>query len=966
MEFAAVTSPSPHIDETDRAAAPAPSPLLEREAELAAITALVEAAGAGAGRLIAFEGRAGVGKSRLVAATRETAAAAGLEVISARSGELEQDFAYGVVRQLFEPLLSRSSGAERAKLLAGAAGLAKPLFESSQLDAVLAGTSDMSFPVMHGLYWLVANFAARRPTLLTIDDLHWCDRPSLRWLVYLSRRLEGLPLLVAVSLRPAGEGQEAALLTELVSDPAAAVVHPGGLSLGSIATLTRDTLGAEPDHEFCAACREATNGNPLFIRALLDTLAKQGVSPRADEAQRLTELGPEAVPHAISLRLLRLSAEATALVRAVAILGDGAALGQAGTLAELEPAAAAKAALELVRSDLLRTDSPLEFVHPVVRTAIYEAMGGGARIDAHRRAAVLVLEGGALPQQAAAHLMLTEPTDDPFVVTTLRQAAERSIGEGAPDAAAAYLSRALIEPPAPEQRIAVLSELGTAEMHTDERTAVEHLRLAMESSNDVEQRATRALEYGQALIYLGRQGEAVELYSRTLEQLGDRRPDLSRLLEGELNLAAWCEPELCQLAAERLVAVHEDELQNDLGSTALLGALALSELRSGASRKRAVALATRVVESDLAAAAAYLVIDYATFALTAAGEVDTAAQASERALSLARSRGDRLSVNDLLVLRAFLHAQRGNLQQAESDLAATEDGPLTVVMSAYATGFLAEVLVDRGRADEAAAATNSVTFTSVPLGHRLLFVYGRARARQASGATEQALGDFMQLGENMQTLGVRNPAFAPWRSQAALALHALGRTQEACNLAEEELELARLWGAPRTIGISMRALGLVQGGRAGEELLRDAVAVLTDSPARLEHARTLIDLGAALRRANNRSEARALLRDGIDLALGCGAGALVARANDELAATGAHRRTVLLSGLDALTASERRVAQMAAHGLSNKEIAQDLFVTVKTVEVHLSRVYRKLGISSRVGLSPLFGQPSEATTAGSG
>src|SRR3954468_1261440 len=205
MGRVAVTAPSPHIDTSSvRVATPAPSPLLEREAELAAVAALVEAAGSGAGRLIAFEGRAGMGKSRLVAATREAAGTAGLEVISARAGELEQDFAYGVVRQLFEPLLARSSSAERAKLLAGAAGLAKPLFESSQLDAVLAGTSDMSFPVMHGLYWLVANFAARRPTLLTIDDLHWCDRPSLRWLVYLSRRLEGLPLLVAVSLRPAG------------------------------------------------------------------------------------------------------------------------------------------------------------------------------------------------------------------------------------------------------------------------------------------------------------------------------------------------------------------------------------------------------------------------------------------------------------------------------------------------------------------------------------------------------------------------------------------------------------------------------------------------------------------------------------------------------------------------------------------------------------------------------------------
>jgi DNA-binding CsgD family transcriptional regulator len=144
--------------------------------------------------------------------------------------------------------------------------------------------------------------------------------------------------------------------------------------------------------------------------------------------------------------------------------------------------------------------------------------------------------------------------------------------------------------------------------------------------------------------------------------------------------------------------------------------------------------------------------------------------------------------------------------------------------------------------------------------------------------------------------------------------------------------------------------------------LREAVAVLAHSPARLEYARALVDLGAALRRGNSRSEARQLLRQGLELAHRCGASALVKLANEELAATGAHARTILLTGLDALTASERRVAHMAAEDLSNKEIAQALFVTVKTVEQHLSRVYRKLDISSRRQLGDALGGPAEATT----
>src|SRR5205823_10803474 len=258
----AASDPSAGAVSLHGAGAAFPSPLLEREAELAAIAALVDGAQQGAGRLLAFEGRAGVGKSRLVAATREAASAAGLDVLAARAGELEQEFAFGVVRQLFEPLLAAASQEERADLLAGAASLAGPLFDDSPLATSLVGASDVSFPTLHGLYWLVANIASRRPTLLAIDDLHWCDAPTLRLLAYLSHRLEGLPLLVAVALRPPSQSDEAALLTELVTGPAAVVVRPGGLGLDSIANLARTALGGEPEHAFCVACRDTTDGNP--------------------------------------------------------------------------------------------------------------------------------------------------------------------------------------------------------------------------------------------------------------------------------------------------------------------------------------------------------------------------------------------------------------------------------------------------------------------------------------------------------------------------------------------------------------------------------------------------------------------------------------------------------------------------------------------------------------------------------
>ena len=194
----------------------------------------------------------------------------------------------------------------------------------------------------------------------------------------------------------------------------------------------------------------------------------------------------------------------------------------------------------------------------------------------------------------------------------------------------------------------------------------------------------------------------------------------------------------------------------------------------------------------------------------------------------------------------------------------------------------------------------------------------------------------MATGEMMLSISFRTPAWFPWRSQAALALHRLGRGEEARQLATEEVELARQWGAPRTLGIALRALGLVEQ-RAAEQVLREATDVLAPSHAKLEHARALIDLGATLRRANRRREAQDLVRRGLDLAYRVGAASLASRAKEELAALGARPRTPVLTGIEALTGSERRVARLAGDGLSNKEIAQALFVTVKAVEVHLTK-----------------------------
>jgi DNA-binding CsgD family transcriptional regulator len=933
-------------------------PLLERDGELAALRAAVESARDGDGQLVVVEGAAGIGKTRLLGEVRSLATE--FEVLSARAGELESDFAFGIVRQLFEGVLASAPPDVRAELLSGAAALAAPLFAVVPGEPGEAG-AETSFAMLHGLYWLAANFALRQPTLIAVDDLHWADEPSVRWLGYLAKRLEGLPLLVVAATRPPERARAPVLVTEILADPLATVIRPVALGQASAVTLAQVLFGLEPDDVFAAALRDASDGNPLYLVAILDAVARQQIAPTAEQASRLLELGGEALSRGIALRLSRLPGEAVALVRAAAILGDQTELARAAALAGLDASAALDAASALVHSDLLEQENPLVFRHPVVRSAVLDDISAGERMRLHRCAAEVLLISGVVPERAATYLTLTIPDHDPFVVATLRRAAQRSLSRGAPEAAVAYLRRALDEPPEPQERRDVLGELGIAESAVFEAdSGAAHLRQALDELDDITKRPDLVLAYVNALELLAnRAPEQIEL----LTQLGEGSQHdrvFSERIDAQLMRAALYDGELYRIAREHWDAISARDARESIQAGALLATGAFEEARRGISRERAVELARRAAASGIGRTPERIYLGNGLYALMLAGEVEEAESGLRAGIEDARRAGDRFSGAIYHMWRGLLRMERGKLLAAEEDLGVPEVISFEALATAlvYRAAFLAEVLVPRGEYAGAEALLARVDIEEVQAGHRILFLCGRGRLYLETSRPEQALADFRAVGELAGPLGIENPAFCPWRSQAALALHRLGRVDRARELGREELDLSRRWGPPRTIGISLRALGLVEGGLTGEQLLRDAVEVLAGSPARLEHARALIDLGAALRRANSRSEARKHLRDGVDLAHQCGATALVARANEELAATGAHPRKVMLSGLESLTASERRVAQMAAEEVSNKEIAQALFVTVKTVEVHLSRVYRKLEIESRRQLAGALSAPA--------
>jgi DNA-binding CsgD family transcriptional regulator len=932
------------------------SALLERNAELAVIRGRVLVASEGTGGVLTIEGRSGVGKTRLLAEAGAAASAAGFDVLAARSGEGEGEFAYGVVRQLFEPLLATAAAELRADLLSGAAGLAAPLFDESRLAAALKGGTDSSFATLHGLYWLAANLALRRPTMLAIDDLHWADAPSLRWLVYLARRLEGLPLLVVVALRPPEQSRRADLLTELVTDPVTVLVRPRPLGVESVAALARQSFGAEADERFCACCHQATGGNPLLLRALLDMLAAEGVAPTAEAVPRVQEAGPEPVARGVALRLSRLPAEAAMLARAVAILGDRTELALAAALAGVDPKLAWSAAAQLARCDIFRAEARLEFIHPVVRAAVHAEIAPAERAAAHRRAAALLAEARREPEQAAAQLMLVRPAADRFVPPILRQAAARAVGRGAPEAAVAYLHRALEEPPEDDARGEILTELGKVERLVDTPAAVQHLGEAMRLTEAPSRQAELAVEYGRALWYLGDNLQAIKVFQDAIGRLGPGQHELRQLLEAEVISSAWWEAELYPAAQELLAKVGAEDASGGPVSDVLLATLAHHETRRGIDRERTLTLAHRSLASGSLEQGSAVAIFYAAFAFSLAGRTDVAVAVYDRAIAAARRRGDIFSAGGLLGFRGLLATDRGNLISAAEDLREAVEimqlrGALTNLQ--YYAAFLADLRLERGEVEgaEEALALPGLGEQPPASAHFSYFLDARGKLRLETRRPLEALADFTEAGRILEAVQIHNPAVRPWRSHAALALHALGRDAEGCELAAEEVELARRWGAPRPIGVALRALGLVQGGQEGELHVAEAVEILASSSARLEHARALVDLGALLRRHKKRSKARELLREGLELAHRLGATPLTERARVELAATGARPRRMVATGLEALTPSEHRVAGMAVEGMSNKDIAQSLFVTVKTVEVHLSSVYRKLGITSRTQLA---------------
>ncbi|WP_406120941.1 LuxR C-terminal-related transcriptional regulator [Streptomyces sp. NBC_00989] len=902
---------------------------------------------AGAGRLVLLRGATGTGRTTVLEATVTDALAHGMRVLRARCSPRDRAVPYATVLQLMAPVPefgdTASAGDERAN-------------------------AELFRRVLH-------SYADRAPLLIAVDDVHLADPASHRWLVESARHVDRLRILLVATERSQYDVDPSAPgLTHTLSPALVRTLTLAPLTANSAAELVGSAHPDAPE-SWVEDCVRAGAGNPLLLRALLDDL---GAGRHTSVPTSSAALYPGAYPAAVSWWLDSAGPATGEVARALAALDEGWDGGTprdlpsghatgpaeelAAVIAELAGADPARvtgwltamSGLGVLRPD---PDGRPRYAHPLLRDAVLTGVPATRRRAAHAAAAETMQRHGVSPDTVARQLLLSDPVGEPWTSAALQEAASLALRDGRTSDATAFLRRVLEEPLPDARRQRLLTELGSLEYKAQTSSAgIPRLSEALRLSGAPQDTVRAAVALGTALAGRGRTVAAVDVLRTVEDELTDR-PQLIRILQTASVLlseqdqtvrkevyrwlcdAAELSPELVGTAGHALVVRH----------AATAGLISAAE-------------AMRRVRALLAQPADPLtepfLIGTAAAVAQWADELPEAERLVER--GLVGQRPDLLHpMHEALAnVRADILAARGEharllAEPCPRDRART--GPSNrqshVLLSLVATGEEARAL----------RLANGFDLRSAPDSWELnRFLYARGVARAATGDTAGALHDFLECGRRQSAREVVSPVVTPWRTAAAECRLALARPREAVALAEEELRLARVWNTPRTMGRSLRVLAAATGGRRGLELAEEAVRLLRGGPVgtEAELVSALVTQGRGLTAAGDRGRARACLREAAERAERLGATRQWALAEEALGESGARRSAPARTGSDSLTTSERRIAELAADGRTNTEIADLLHLARRTVETHLTSSYRKLGIRRRGELPGTLGRPN--------
>ncbi len=630
---------------------------------------------------------------------------------------------------------------------------------------------------------------------------------------------------------------------------------------------------------------------------------RSGLGLAGGDGEALADLRPEGITDSVLGRLAGLGDEAKRLAEVTAVGGGRLPLRDTAELAGIDVETARRAADALVGAVILDGGEPLRFAHPLVQGAVYASVPDAERAGLHLRVAELLRSSAAPPKAIAVHLLSAERGGGAWVVDVLEQAAGEELSQGSPDGASRFLRRALEEDPPRERLGGLLTVLGLAETEVGDPKGAERLTAAIDHLPEPMGRAGALLALGTILTMQARTTDATAAYQRGLDEIAGTGGAVARDLESMFSIGLDHDAEVRAAALPRLEElIANDKIDETATGRALLAHAASERAYQGGSVDELRVLAARATapglnEDDPMAFWAYV---FSAYAYQDSDDFERADTAAANALDLARSRGSSVLAAAACHPRSFLNLRRGRIEAAMVDAETCVRGAKQGWEAGIPSGLsvLGEALLERGELDRAADACRlpdgDDRWTGM-IGY-MWILDTRGRVELEQGDAESALKTFIECGERCERSLITNPSVLAWRSGAALAASRLGEDDRAGELAETELAWAEDFGTPRAIGIARRTLGLVTGGDEGIEQLRGAIEVLEPSPARPEHARTLVELGAALRRAAHRRDSREPLREGLDLAHRCGAVAVAARAQEELAAAGARPRRLELTG----------------------------------------------------------------------
>ncbi|MDP9189545.1 MAG: LuxR C-terminal-related transcriptional regulator [Actinomycetota bacterium] len=911
--------------------------LVGREDELRRAELFLASARKGT-RALVIEGEAGVGKTSVWDAGVERARAAGLEVLVARPVETETSFAFaglgdalGERLALLERLPTRQRHALEAALMLGGKD---------------GGPTDRH-AVSLGTLGLVRLIAAEGPLLVGIDDVQWLDPASATAFAFTARRLESLPVALLVTLRTGGTTATPLGLDRGLGPERFERLTLAPLSLGATQRLLGARLRLAPPRPVMRRLHELSGGNPFYALELGRAL--QAGRLRLEQGERL----PVTLDLLVQRRLEQLPPGGRRALAAAAALAYPT-LALVAEVAGEAPEAISEAESEGV---LQISAGRIRFTHPLLASGAYTAADATERRELHSRAADAVDD----PEERARHLALAATGPSEEIAAALEGAALRAEGRGAAAAAAELYERAeQLTPPGlrkkahtrrvrrawcvfesgDSRQARLLLDEAVAHVEPGPERARALIRLARVRSYDDDLRASEALlrqAIGEAGDDRGLRGEAREGISNVLFRLRERLTDAVDQAKGAMRDAE---------------AVGNEALGLDALGTLLLAEAALGRPHA----RKSLALATELDSSSDRLRVLSRPLNSVAVVWLWLDEVDRAHAAFGEMLRQARTIGDEGSMPYLLVLQAQVECVRGDFDSAarlgdEGYGLAEVGGQETVGAYLLALRALADAMagrVESARETGQRALATALRTNGRPAEHFATAALGLAEL--SVGRPERAAEWLGPVVAFVRAQDIREPGTARFVPDHLEALIELGRTGEAEELLEWYGGNAVRLQRASALAIAARGRGLLAA--ASGELdaalvhLEEAEERSSTVPIPLERGRCLLALGIAHRRAKHKRAARETLERAGEILAGIGAASWVARVNAELARVGGRAPSP-----GGLTPTEGRVAELVAQGLQTKQVAAALFVSAKTVEGHLTRIYAKLGVGSRTELA---------------